>query len=70
MVILPLILYQLGWLCVNPSGDGSSYCKLCKTALRSHKGDLEKHSTTSKHKKAASTQLDKSQLNIKKFGMW
>lgn len=42
---------NLSWLTSNPNlSDGSSYCKLCKTALRAHKRDLEKHANTKNYK--------------------
>lgn len=50
------------------SKDGTaSYCNLCNAELRSHKTDLLKHGSTSKHKLKANA-LGKNQLTMDKVG--
>ena len=38
------------WLEEVKSDATKAYCKVCKSELRAHKGDLRKHSDSVKHK--------------------
>ncbi|KAK7873932.1 hypothetical protein R5R35_012946 [Gryllus longicercus] len=41
--------WAIGWLTSYAEDQSKGYCKVCKSAMRAHAGDLQKHSATSTH---------------------
>lgn len=62
-------IFHIGWLQRVPeSYAGEAFCKLCRTALRAHKTDLQKHANTKSHKQRANCLDIQKQTPLSSFG--